>query len=52
MMEVDAFAATMPMKRPGKPEDIAAVRAYLASEDASCVTGQKISVNEGGIGSA
>jgi 2-hydroxycyclohexanecarboxyl-CoA dehydrogenase len=37
----------MPMKRPGKPEDIAGACAYLASEEAGYVTGQTISVNGG-----
>ena len=46
-VNVDAYAATMPMKRPGKPEDIAAACAYLASEEANYVTGQTISVNGG-----
>lgn len=46
-VNVDAYAATMPMKRPGKPEDIAAACAYLASEEAGYVTGQTISVNGG-----
>jgi 2-hydroxycyclohexanecarboxyl-CoA dehydrogenase len=46
-VDVDAFAATLPMKRVGKPEDIAAACAYLASEEASYVTGQTISTNGG-----
>jgi 2-hydroxycyclohexanecarboxyl-CoA dehydrogenase len=46
-VDVDAYAATMPMKRPGRPEDIAAACAYLASEEANYVTGQTISVNGG-----
>lgn len=46
-VNVDAYAASMPMKRPGRPEDIAAACAYLASEDAGYVTGQTISVNGG-----
>ena len=46
-VNVDAFAASMPMKRPGKPEDIAAACAYLTSEEAGYVTGQTISVNGG-----
>jgi 2-hydroxycyclohexanecarboxyl-CoA dehydrogenase len=46
-VDVDAYAASMPMKRPGKPEDIAAACAYLASEEAGYVTGQTISVNGG-----
>lgn len=39
--------ATFPMKRAGKPEDIAAAVSYLASEAASYVTGQTIHVNGG-----
>ena len=44
---VEATAMASPMKRPGKPEDIAAACAYLASEDAGYVTGQTLSVNGG-----
>lgn len=46
-VDVEAFAAALPMKRVGKPEDIAAAAAYLASEEASYVTGQTISTNGG-----
>lgn len=46
-VDVDAFAQTLPMKRVGKPEDIAAACAYLASEEASYITGQTISTNGG-----
>lgn len=46
-VNMEAFAQTMPMKRPGCPEDIAAAVAYLASEDANYVTGQTLSVNGG-----
>lgn len=46
-VDVEAFAATLPMKRVGQPEDIAAACAYLASEEASYVTGQTISTNGG-----
>ncbi len=46
-VDVDTFAATLPMKRVGKPEDIAAAAAYLASEEASYITGQTISTNGG-----
>jgi 2-hydroxycyclohexanecarboxyl-CoA dehydrogenase len=46
-VNVDAFAASMPMKRAGKPEDIAGACAFLASEEAGYVTGQTISVNGG-----
>lgn len=46
-LDIDAAAAVAPMKRPGKPEDIAAACSYLASEAASYVTGQTLSVNGG-----
>ena len=46
-VDVEAFAAQLPMKRVGKPEDIAAAAAYLASEEASYITGQVISTNGG-----
>ncbi|MET1756456.1 SDR family oxidoreductase [Novosphingobium sp. RD2P27] len=46
-VDVDAYAATMPMKRPGKPENVAAACSYLASPDAAYVTGQTISTNGG-----
>jgi 2-hydroxycyclohexanecarboxyl-CoA dehydrogenase len=46
-VNVDAYAATIPVKRPGKPEDIAGACAYLASDEAGYVTGQTISVNGG-----
>jgi 2-hydroxycyclohexanecarboxyl-CoA dehydrogenase len=46
-VDVDAFAAASPMRRAGKPEDIAAACSYLVSEAAAYVTGQTISVNGG-----
>jgi 2-hydroxycyclohexanecarboxyl-CoA dehydrogenase len=46
-VNVDAYAETVPVKRPGKPEDIAGACAYLASDEAGYVTGQTISVNGG-----
>ncbi len=46
-IDAEAFAKTLPMKRIGKPEDIAAAAAYLASEEASYITGQTISTNGG-----
>lgn len=39
-----------PLKRPGQPEEIAAMAAFLASEDASYVNGQAIAV-DGGVSS-
>jgi 2-hydroxycyclohexanecarboxyl-CoA dehydrogenase len=46
-VDVDGFAATRPMKRVGRPEDIAAAVAYLASDAAGYVTGHTLSVNGG-----
>jgi NAD(P)-dependent dehydrogenase (short-subunit alcohol dehydrogenase family) len=43
----DAYAASVPMKRMGVPEDVAAAVAFLASDEANFITGQKLSVNGG-----
>jgi NAD(P)-dependent dehydrogenase (short-subunit alcohol dehydrogenase family) len=42
---VEHHAALTPVRRVGRPEDIAAACAYLVSDDASYVTGQVIGVN-------
>jgi 2-hydroxycyclohexanecarboxyl-CoA dehydrogenase len=39
--------ARMPMKRAGKPEELAAAVAFLASDDAAYITGHTLSVNGG-----
>ncbi len=44
---IESAAAVAPMKRPGKPEDIAAACSYLVSEAANYVTGHTLSVNGG-----
>ena len=46
-IDVEAAAATMPMKRAGTPEDVAHAVAYLASEEAGYVSGQTFGVNGG-----
>jgi 2-hydroxycyclohexanecarboxyl-CoA dehydrogenase len=44
---IEKTAASSPMKRSGRPEDIAAACAFLASEDAGYITGHTLSVNGG-----
>lgn len=44
---VEANAARTPVRRVGRPEDIAAATSFLVSEEASYITGQVIGVNGG-----
>ncbi|MDQ4054839.1 MAG: SDR family oxidoreductase, partial [Actinomycetota bacterium] len=48
-IDTSAYAAEIPMGRLGTPDDIAAMVAFLASEAATFVTGQRITVNGGHI---
>ncbi len=45
----DVIMASTPMKRLGRPEEVAAVTAWLASDDASYITGVFLEV-DGGLG--
>ena len=44
---VSAFMTSVPLGRPGRPEEIAAAAAFLASDDASFVTGVALPVDGG-----
>ena len=44
---IGAMARAVPMKRLGRPEEVASAVAYLASEDAGFITGQTLSVSGG-----
>ncbi len=46
-VDIPAFAATTPMQRAGRPENIAAAVAFLASDDADYITGHTLGVNGG-----
>lgn len=41
--------ASVPMKRPGQPEELAPAYVFLASEDSSYITGQVIHINGGTV---
>jgi 3-oxoacyl-[acyl-carrier protein] reductase len=45
--DLAGYVSEVPMGRIGKPEDVAAAVSYLASDAASFVTGQRITVNGG-----
>jgi NAD(P)-dependent dehydrogenase (short-subunit alcohol dehydrogenase family) len=45
--KVKKFGADVPMKRPGQPDEVAPAYVFLASEDASYITGQVIHPNGG-----
>jgi 3-oxoacyl-[acyl-carrier protein] reductase len=44
---LEHYQATVPMRRQGVPHDVAAAVAFLASDEANFITGQKLSVNGG-----
>lgn len=44
---IETILKLIPMRRLGKPDEVAALAAYLASEDSAYVTGQVIGINGG-----
>jgi NAD(P)-dependent dehydrogenase (short-subunit alcohol dehydrogenase family) len=44
---VEQHADRTPVRRPGRPEDIAAACAFLVSDEAGYITGQVVGVNGG-----
>jgi NAD(P)-dependent dehydrogenase (short-subunit alcohol dehydrogenase family) len=47
--KVSEFGADTPLGRPGQPSEVAPAFVYLASNDASYVTGQMLHVNGGSV---
>ena len=47
--QVEKFGASVPMKRPGQPDEVAPAYVYLASQDSSYTTGQVIHPNGGEV---
>jgi NAD(P)-dependent dehydrogenase (short-subunit alcohol dehydrogenase family) len=47
--QVATFGSNTPMKRPGQPSEVAPSYVFLASDDASYITGQMIHVNGGKV---
>ena len=47
VFDAERIARLVPMNRPGNPDEVAGLIAYLMSEDAGYVTGQVISINGG-----
>jgi 3-oxoacyl-[acyl-carrier protein] reductase len=47
LFDQDTLHRLVPMKRAGKPEEVADLVAFLASDAAAYITGQVISINGG-----
>ncbi len=48
-LDTGDYAAEIPLRRMGTPDDVAAMVAYLGSEAGGFVTGQRITVNGGHV---
>jgi NAD(P)-dependent dehydrogenase (short-subunit alcohol dehydrogenase family) len=47
--KVETFGQEVPMGRPGQPEEVAPSYVFLASDDASYISGQVLHINGGEI---
>ena len=47
--KVETFGADVPMRRPGQPDEVAPCYVFLASADASYISGQVLRPNGGEI---
>jgi NAD(P)-dependent dehydrogenase (short-subunit alcohol dehydrogenase family) len=47
--KVEQFGKNVPLGRPGQPDEVAMAYVFLASQDASYITGQTIHVNGGSV---
>ena len=45
--QIETIVSSIPMKRIGKSDDVSAAALYLASDEASYITGQTLHVNGG-----
>ena len=45
--QAEMMKSLIPMRRPGQPEDVADVVAFLCSDEARYLTGQVLSINGG-----
>jgi 3-oxoacyl-[acyl-carrier protein] reductase len=48
-IDTEPYAAEVPLRRMGKPDDVAAMVAHLASDEGGFITGQRITVNGGHV---
>jgi 3-oxoacyl-[acyl-carrier protein] reductase len=48
-IDTDAYAAEVPLRRMGTPDDVAAMVAHLASDAGGFITGQRLTVNGGHV---
>jgi 3-oxoacyl-[acyl-carrier protein] reductase len=48
-IDTEAYAAEVPLRRMGTPDDVAAMVAYLASAAGGFITGQRITINGGHV---